>query len=40
MLIVLTSLFLQNNRDLDFRIKIIFNGELSQMSEENTYRMR
>ncbi|KAL7021960.1 hypothetical protein ACKWTF_012086 [Chironomus riparius] len=30
----------KNNRDLDFRIKIIFNGELSQMSEENTYRMR
>lgn len=30
----------KNNRDLDFRIKVIFNGELSQMSEENAYRMR
>lgn len=30
----------KNNRDLDFGIKITFNGELSQISEENTYRMR
>lgn len=30
----------KNNRDLDFKIKINFKGELSQISEENTYRMR
>lgn len=30
----------KNNRDLDFGIKVKFNGELSQMAEENTYRMR
>ncbi|CRL07430.1 CLUMA_CG020399, isoform B [Clunio marinus] len=30
----------KNNRDLDFGIKISFNGELSQMAEDNTYRMR
>lgn len=30
----------KNNRDLDFGIKVTFNGELSQMTEENTYRMR
>jgi type I protein arginine methyltransferase len=31
---------LKNNRDLDFGIKVKFEGELSQVSEENTYRMR
>lgn len=30
----------KNNRDLDFGIKIKFKGELSEINEENTYRMR
>lgn len=30
----------KNNRDLDFGIKVKFQGELSQISESNTYRMR
>lgn len=30
----------KNNRDLDFGIKVKFQGELSVMSEDNTYRMR
>lgn len=30
----------KNNRDLDFVIDVTFNGELSQVSEKNTYRMR
>ena len=30
----------KNNRDLDFGILVKFQGELSQMSESNTYRMR
>jgi type I protein arginine methyltransferase len=30
----------KNNRDLDFGIKVKFEGELSQVAEENTYRMR
>ena len=30
----------KNNRDLDFKIAIKFKGELSQIDEENTYRMR
>jgi len=30
----------KNNRDLDFVIDVTFNGELSQVSERNTYRMR
>lgn len=30
----------KNNRDLDFGIKVTFNGELSNVEEENTYRMR
>ena len=29
-----------NVRDLDFEIKVDFNGELGSVSEENTYRMR
>jgi len=30
----------RNVRDLDFEIKVDFNGELGSVSEENTYRMR
>lgn len=30
----------KNNRDLDFKVDITFNGELSQINESNTYRMR
>lgn len=30
----------KNNRDLDFGIKVTFDGELSKISEENTFRMR
>lgn len=30
----------KNNRDLDFKIDIEFKGELSQIRESNTYRMR
>lgn len=30
----------RNNRDLDFKIQINFKGELSQVNEENFYRMR
>ena len=29
-----------NVRDLDFEIKVDFNGELGSVSESNTYRMR
>jgi len=30
----------RNVRDLDFEIKVDFNGELGSVSESNTYRMR
>lgn len=30
----------RNNRDLDFVIDINFKGELSEIQESNTYRMR
>jgi len=30
----------RNNRDLDFTVQLDFDGELSQLHEKNTYRMR
>lgn len=30
----------RNNRDLDFNLVVNFNGELSELSESNDYRMR